>query len=323
MKKVITGLLILFTVMGCKQNGKATDAEVEKFCNTHFNEWNEKLTYVILTDIFSPPVCSRIYVYPNIAAYEALLPENKAYKTYGGRLNGLGALPQPQAGQIICYPLAASIAFTTVAAKLVFNSNAIVAKEKEYLHQLDSLGIRKELLENSVNYGREIGNYIVGWAKKDGYLERTALGGFIVKRDTGRWVPTPPDYMDAIENNWGKLRTMVMDSAAQFRPSPPIPFSADKKSAFYKEAYDVYTAVTTPNPGDSATAWYWDDNPNTSVTDGHITYFIQKNSPPGHWIHIANSVAIKEKYSAMQSAALVSKTAIALYDGFISCWEAK
>ena len=83
--------------------------------------------------------------------------------------------------------------------------------------------------------------------------------------------------MDAIENNWGKLRTMVLDSADQFRPSPPIPFSADKKSAFYKEAYDVYTAVTTPNPGDSATAWYWDDNPNTSVTDGHITYFIQKN----------------------------------------------
>ena len=323
MKKVITGLLILFTVMGCKQIGKATDAEVEKFCNTHFSEWNEKLTYVILTDIFSPPVCSRIYVYPNIAAYEALLPQNKEYKSYGGRLNGLGALPQPQTGQIICYPLAASIAFTSVAAKLVFNSDAIVAKEKEYLHQLDSLGIRKELLENSVNYGREIGNYIVGWAKKDGYSERTALGGFIVKRDTGRWVPTPPDYMDAIENNWGKLRTMVMDSAAQFRPSPPTPYSADKKSAFYKEAYDVYTAVTTPNPGDSATAWYWDDNPNTSVTDGHITYFIQKNSPPGHWIHIANSVAIKEKYSAIQSAALVSKTAIALYDGFISCWEAK
>jgi hypothetical protein len=262
-------------------------------------------------------------VYPNIAAYEALLPQNKAYKTYAGRLNGLGAVPQPQAGEIICYPLAASIAFTSVAAKLVFNGDAIVAQEAEYLRQLDSMGIRKELLENSLNYGRKVGNYIVEWSKKDGYGERTALGGYIVKRDSSRWIPTPPDYIDAIENNWGRLRTIALDSASQFRPSPPIPYNTNKNSEFYKESYRVYTAVTKPNPGDSATAWYWDDNPNTSVTDGHITYFIQKNSPPGHWVNIACAVAEKENYNAIKTASLISKTAIALFDAFISCWEAK
>ncbi len=61
------------------------------------------------------------------------------------------AVPQPQAGEIICYPLAASIAFTSVAAKLVFNGDAIVAQETEYLRQSDSRGIRKELLENSLD----------------------------------------------------------------------------------------------------------------------------------------------------------------------------
>jgi hypothetical protein len=321
MKKILTVLLILVTVISCKQ--KAKDADVENFCKARFSEWNQKLTYVIMTDIFPPPVCSRIYVYPNIAAYEALLPQNKAYKTYGGRLNGLGSVPQPSAGEIICYPLSASIAFTTVAAKLVFNSGAIVAQETEYLHQLDSMGIRKELLENSLNYGRKVGNYIVEWSKKDGYSERTALGGYIVKKDSGRWVPTPPDYIDAIENNWSRLRTMALDSASQFRTSPPIPYSTNKNSEFYKECYNVYTAVEKPNPGDSATAWYWDDNPNTSVTDGHVTYFIQKNSPPGHWIHIACAVADKENYDAVKTASILSKTAIALYDGFISCWDAK
>ncbi|MEJ7589370.1 MAG: hypothetical protein WKI04_17580 [Ferruginibacter sp.] len=105
MKRMLTVVLILVTVSSCKQ--KAKDADIESFCKARFSEWNKKLTYVIMTDIFSPPVCSRIYVYPNIAAYEALLPQNKAYKTYGGRLNGLGALPQPRAGEVICYPLAA------------------------------------------------------------------------------------------------------------------------------------------------------------------------------------------------------------------------
>ena len=323
MKKILTVVLILVTVISCKQKEKAKDADIENFCKARFSEWNKKLTYVIMTDIFSPPVCSRIYVYPNIAAYEALLPQNKAYKTYSGRLNGLGAVPQPQAGEIICYPLSASIAFTTVAAKLVFNSDGIVAQETEYLRQLDSMGIRKELLENSLNYGRKVGNYIVEWSKKDGYKERTALGGYIVKRDSSRWIPTPPDYIDAIENNWGRLRTMALDSVSQFRPSPPIPYSTNKNSEFYKECYRVYTAVTKPNPGDSATAWYWDDNPNTSVTDGHITYFIQKNSPPGHWIFIACSVAEKEKFDPIKTASLISITAIAIADAFISCWEAK
>ena len=323
MKKILTVVLILVTVISCKQKEKAKDVDIENFCKARFSEWNKKLTYVIMTDIFSPPVCSRIYVYPNIAAYEALLPQNKAYKTYAGRLNGLGPVPQPQAGEVICYTLSASIAFTTVAAKLVFNGDAIVAQETEYLRQLDSMGIRKELLENSLNYGRKVGNYIVEWSKKDGYKERTALGGYIVKRDSSRWIPTPPDYIDAIENNWGRLRTMALDSAAQFRPSPPIPYSTNKNSEFYKECYRVYTAVTKPNPGDSATAWYWDDNPNTSVTDGHITYFIQKNSPPGHWIHIVCSVADKENYDVVTTANILSKTAIALYDAFIACWDAK
>ena len=323
MKKILAVVLILFAVISCKQKIPAKDADVEKFCNDRFGDLNEKLTYVIITDIFSPPVCSRIYAYPNIAAYEALLPQNKSYKSYSGRLNGLGELPRPEAGETICYPLSASIAFTPVAATLVFNGDAIIAQEKEFLQQLDSLGIRKELLESSLNYGRKVGDFIVEWSKKDGYKERTALGGYIVKKDSSRWVPTPPDYVDAVENNWGRLRTMALDSSAQFRPAPPIPYSDDKNSAFYAECNRVYTAIIKPNPGDSATAWYWDDNPNTSVTDGHITYFIQKNSPPGHWIHIANSIAVKEKYDPIKTASILSRTAIALYDAFIACWDAK
>ena len=37
-----------------------------------FHNSMQKLTDVIVYDIFSPPVASRIYVYPSIAAYEVL-----------------------------------------------------------------------------------------------------------------------------------------------------------------------------------------------------------------------------------------------------------
>jgi membrane-associated phospholipid phosphatase len=52
-------------------------------------------------------------------------------------------------------------------------------------------------------------------------------------------------------------------------------------------------------------------------------YFQQKNSPPGHWLHIACSVAKHEKMDAMKTAQLLSRTTIAMADAFIAAWEAK
>jgi hypothetical protein len=321
MKKLAGLLMIIIFVSSCKQ--KTNHDGIEKFCKNQLPQWNQKLTYVIMTDIFSPPVCSRIYAYTNIAAYEALLPENPGYKSFAGKLTGLKALPEPDKNKEYYYPISSVIAFTTVGQKLVFNGDGIREKESQYLQQLDSIGISKELLDSSVSYGRAVGEHILAWASKDGYLQRTSYGGYIVKQQPGRWIPTPPDYMDAVENNWGQIRPLVMDSVSQFRPPVPTAYDTTRGSAFYKEAYQVYEAIVKPNAGDSATAWYWDDNPNTSVTDGHITYFLQKNSPPGHWVHIACAAAQKENYNAIKTASLISTISIAIFDAFISCWEAK
>jgi hypothetical protein len=321
-KQLLTIVCCLwFVFSGCKREA---DADViNKFCTKQLPEWNSKLTHVIISDIFTPPVCSRIYAYTNIAAYEALRQGYKNYPSYAGKLNELQKAPQPKQGTTYNYNIAAIIAFTTVAQKLVFNSDAIREMENVFLEQLDSINVNKNLLTNSVSYGREVGNHIIAWAAKDGYLERNSLPAYIVTKEEGRWQPTPPNYADAIESNWKMLRPLVLDSCSQFRPPPPTKYDTIKASAFYKEAYQVYDAVKNPKDGDSAIAWYWDDNPNTSITDGHVTYFQQKNSPPGHWIHIACSVAQKEKYDVMKTQSLISKTAIALYDAFISCWEAK
>jgi len=269
------GCVLLLFFSACKQ--KADPEAINRFCQNPLPQWNDKLTQVIISDIFTPAVCSRIYAYTTIAAYEALRPGYKGYYSYAGKLNGLRPLPQPKAGKEYCYPVASVLAFTTVAQKLVFNGDAIADMEKNFLHQLDSLNMNEELLKNSVAYGRAVGNHILDWAGKDGYLERNSYPAYIVTKEPGRYQPTPPNYIDAIETNWKTLRPFVLDSASQFRPSPPLKYDTAKGSAFYKEAYQVYEAVKNPQPGDSAIAWYWDDNPNTSITNGHITYFQKKN----------------------------------------------
>jgi hypothetical protein len=92
MNKLQYFFLVLFICLGsCKQ--KTDQAMLDAFCKNQLPQWNTNLTRVIITDIFSPPVCSRIYAYCNIAAYEALCGSDSSYKSYAGVLHGLASLP--------------------------------------------------------------------------------------------------------------------------------------------------------------------------------------------------------------------------------------
>src|SRR5688500_5675290 len=55
--------IFLVCLCGCRQ--KTDPVVLEKFFQHQLPHWNEKLTQVIISDIFSPPVCGRIYAYTN------------------------------------------------------------------------------------------------------------------------------------------------------------------------------------------------------------------------------------------------------------------
>ena len=74
-----------------------------------YNNAVDKVTEVIIHDIFSPPVASRIYAYSNIAAYEVLVQKNKDYKSLAGKLTDLKPAPQASADAPVNYDLAALI----------------------------------------------------------------------------------------------------------------------------------------------------------------------------------------------------------------------
>ncbi|RYY23941.1 MAG: phosphatase PAP2 family protein [Chitinophagaceae bacterium] len=321
-RNILCGIVacVVIFVMSCRTTDTSTGTE--GYAGHSLSNWNKKLTRVIISDVFSPPVCSRIYAYANIAAYEALIPANPSHKSFAGKLNDLKAVPLPVGNANINFEMASIIAFTTVSQKLLFNADAMKDMEDEYIKKI-AAGIPDEVSENTISYGRAVGKHIIEWASRDGYLQRNSNPFFMVTRDPARWKPTPPDYMDAVEPNWGTLRPFAMDSSGQFRPAGPYKFDTSVNSPLHKEAMDVYNAVSKPGKDFTDIAKYWDCNPNVSVTSGHVTYFQQQISPGGHWIFIAASVADKEKYNQVKTAELISKVAISIADGFISCWEAK
>jgi hypothetical protein len=319
--QIKTNLIVLLAMLIAGCNGRQDSKELDKFFDEHLIECNRDLTRVVITDVLTPPVCSRVYAYTNIAAHEALAAGKHSYS---GKLNGLNKVPEPEGKREDYYlPLSSIVAFCTVAQKVVFNSDAIQTMEDEFLASLDRFDIDPKVFERSVNYGRTVGNFILEWASHDGYLERNSFPAYTVTKENWRWQPTPPDYSDAVEPNWHTLRPFTLDSTSQFRPVPPDLLDTASGSSYHKSAMEVYEAVNRKDKEQVEIAKFWDCNPNISVTQGHVTYFQQKISPAGHWLNIASSVLQAKKAPMAESAKVLSTLAIAIADGFINCWEAK
>lgn len=172
-------------------------------------------------------------------------------------------------------------------------------------------------------YGHQVADSIISWTKKDNYLRSRGMMRYVVKNGPGAWQPTPSDYAQGLEPHWNTIRPMILSSPSQFSPREKLPFSKEKKSLFYKNMKAVYDISVKLDSNKKAIAWYWDDNPNVAVVEGHLNYYIHKISPGGHWVMIAQQACIQKKVAVEFASYTCTLTAIALFDAFISCWDEK
>ncbi|MEZ7496910.1 vanadium-dependent haloperoxidase [Leeuwenhoekiella aequorea] len=292
-----------------------------------YNNAVDKVTEVIIHDIFSPPVASRIYAYSNIAAYEVLVQKNKDYKSLAGKLTDLKPAPQASADAPVNYDLAALIAQMEIAKTLIFSEDKITALRDSLYTSWEKQNPTE--LSASKEYGLKVADHIKSWMDGDMYKQTRTMPKFSVNPDNpSRWQPTPPAYMDGIEPHWMKIRPFVIDSASQFKPLPPPEFSMEKDSEFYKqliEVYDVRNAMTSEGDDSEkmAIAQFWDCNPYVSTHKGHLMFATKKITPGGHWIGIVKIATQKTNSNLMETVHAYTKTSIALFDGFISCWDEK
>ncbi|MDB5133399.1 MAG: phosphoesterase, partial [Mucilaginibacter sp.] len=92
--------VLSFLLTSCQQ-AKPVINEAEIL---HSNE--EQLTRVIIYDVFTPPVASRIYGYTNLASYEAMRYADPKYNSLISQIKGFGKAPEPQKGKSYNYTLA-------------------------------------------------------------------------------------------------------------------------------------------------------------------------------------------------------------------------
>ncbi len=294
----------------------------QKAAGNYLYRCNEKLVEVIMEDLFTPPVASRVQLYPNVAAYEVLCYKDSRMKPLAGQLTGLGRIAAPQNKTDVS--LSAFIAFTTVARRLVYSEYMIdefVKKETE--NWLTVNNNDTVLLKNSLSFGRSSGEQIIDWMRKDVYDYTRTLVRYIVVDSAGAWQPTAPDYGNAIEPNWPLMRSLVFDSATMIKGAPPTKYSEQKTSVFYKNAYTLYKQSRQRDTTKRLIASFWDCNPNITRSAGHFTYFIHKVSPGGHWMRITSQAVKNRQLDEVRSAQVYTMVAIGLFEGFLSCWSDK
>ncbi|SHJ62412.1 vanadium-dependent haloperoxidase [Aquimarina spongiae] len=293
----------------------------------HYHTAIDNLTAVMVHDIFSPPVASRIYNYPNIAAYEIIAQGNQEYNTLSGQLHDLKPIPVADTTSGINFRLAALIAYLEVGKTLVFSEHRIAS----YQDSLYGVWEKKNAKSYgaSKTYGLQVAAHIKEWLSKDNYAQTRTMPKFSVNtEDPSRWQPTPPDYMDGIEPHWREIRPSIIDSASQFTPSRHPDFSLEKESPFYKELLETYeVGVAIKEEGESSEriqiARFWDCNPYVSTHKGHLMFATKKITPGAHWIGICKIATRKTNSDFEKTVYAYTKTSIAIADAFISCWDEK
>lgn len=312
-------MLPLFLV-GCKKNDPIV------ITSTDYQNEVDKVTEIMIHDIFSPPVASRIFAYPNIAAYEIIVQNDSSYQSLAGQIKHLAPIPKNE-DPLVNYQLAALIAHMDVSKSVIFSEERLESY-RDSLYQVWKNTNPSEF-EASKNYGLLVSEHIKGWMDTDHYKQTRTMPKFtVITEDPSRWQPTPPSYMDGIEPHWNKIRPFVLDSASQFKPTPPPPFSMEKESPFYKELSEVYTiSEQITAEGDTSEeiqiAQFWDCNPYVSVTRGHLMFATKKITPGAHWIGIAEIATRDAKSDFNETVFAYTKTSIGIFDAFISCWDEK
>lgn len=323
MKKLLfvaaaAGVALIFS---CNDSSKETafksinDSVILNKCEYH-------LTDIVVGNIFSPPVASRVYSYCTLAYYEALRQQQRSSPSITSLLKGFPDMPKPDTYGTCNFTVAAVHAFFSAALQVTFSESDIQIIETDLLAPYKA-SINAAVFDSSLSFGKAVADSVMKRSKSDNYKQTRSMPRYSVLAESSKWQQTPPDYMDAIEPYWGLMKPMFLDSAQQFKPVSPTPYSDNKESDFYKQMMEVYNTSKNLTAEQDSIAHFWDDNAFVVEHSGHMMFATKKTTPGGHWLGITSQLCSNNNLNNIQRAQAFTLVSVAMYDAFISCWDEK
>lgn len=296
----------------------------DKDAARYIHEWNKVITDIQIYDSFSPPKATRNFVYNNIAAYQAALPGYPECRSLEGQIKDLEGLPRPDLSLAYDWRVSAITAYKEITKLLLYADSPADSLYNVHLQEIAGGGVPTDVIERSKAYGESVVAAMKPWIKGDGFVKIQAHNVYVIPQGKGLWEATPPDFKEPADPFWHQMmRPLTLDRAGELACEAPNKYSTAKKSSFYKEALEVYNIGRKLTEEQRTIALYWNDNPNTSLHRGHAILNVKWMTPPAHWINISAEASRLKGQGMMEALETYALVSISMYDGFISCWDAK
>lgn len=303
-------------VFGCKQKPKDASFQSGDISNVI-----AQMTELMVHDITNPPLAARFYAYACLAGYEVVSQNETSFKTLSSVLKDYPELQKPDSIQNYSYQLASILAMLETAKAMQPSGKLLEDYQKSLLDSCKAAGYDDEVMEASRSYAVAISKKILAYAKADGYNKISNYPRYTPLEKAGTWYPTPPAYIAAVEPYFKTVRPFTLDSCSQFKPAPPVSFSKDKGTPFYKLMLLNYKDSLSEEH--RAIAAFWDCNPFAVQDDGHLQIGLKKISPGAHWLGITGIACKKANKSFNETMQIYTNVSIGLMDAFICCWDEK
>ena len=283
----------------------------------------EQMSDLMLHDVTSPPLASRFFGYTLLSGYEIVSQHDSTVPGMYGILNNYPVFSQIDSLPGYDYRLAAVFAMIETASKMQPSGKLLSVFRDRFTDSCRAWRYTEEQISASLSYGQAVSKKIIQYAKSDGYNKISNYARYSPASGEGKWYPTPPGFMPAVEPYFNTIRSFTLDSNSQFKPLPPVSFSKDTSSAFYRLLLANYNSGK-PFPADSLDiAAYWDCNPFALQDGGHMLVGLKKISPGAHWMGITGIACGKAGKSFNETLKIHTYVALVLMDGFIVCWDEK
>ena len=311
--KMLLALLIAMTcITGCrKEPGFRQDFPASLYSSDVIDKWMtlETRIYKDATGIGNGAF-ARPFAYSGISAYESIDP---GFFSWKNKYNGLSGLPETDKFKKYHWPSSVNASLAEFNRSFFTKSN-LNATDQAAIDSLENAiystfaGENTETLNRSVAFGKSIADAVFAWSLTDSYIHNNALP-YTPPVGPGLWIPTPPANAAASGPFWGNDRPIIAGSGDNAQPGPPIAYSEDPTSDFYKMVNDLYQASKVLTTDQKNQALFWRDVPGVST--------------PGHWMSITRQ-AILQSHSRLDKAALAyALVGICVNDAVISVFKAK
>ncbi|HSQ44445.1 MAG TPA: vanadium-dependent haloperoxidase [Ginsengibacter sp.] len=313
MKKIFVVLLVFSNTLYAKEAKPSYESMIQPAIFS--------ITMVMIHDVVSPPVAARYYAYCMAGAYD-IVAHNDASICSPAKL-----IPSYTPVKITSakydYRIAAVYCIYETGRLMLPSGFRLTDDEAKFIAQLRKDKVPQRLIDASITVGKNVAVHVIEWSKGDSYNKLSGMLHYTPLKGEGKWYPTPPTYITAVEPNWKRIRPMIIDSATQFKPVPPITFSKDSGTEFYAQAKEVYDVSKNLSKEQENIALFWDCNPFAVNTEGHMMIGYKKITPGGHWMNIAGIGATKAHLNFNQYIEVQAFVSLTLMDAFISSWDEK